>query len=69
MLGLDAILVARLDGRRKALRERLGRRAVVQVLQPLLGGSANALLLLLDVRHGVKNPRSAGSTMVAKPLR
>ncbi len=46
-------------------RERLDRRAVAQVLQPLRGRDPDALLLLLDVRHGVKMPAPAGGAMVA----
>ena len=45
--------------RRRARRrrvKRLDRRAVAQVLEPLLGRGPDALLLLLDVRHGVKMP-------------
>ena len=42
--------------RREALRQRLDRRAVAQVLEPLVGGGADALLLLRDVRHSVKTP-------------
>src|SRR4029453_19188085 len=40
--------------------QRLHGRPVAQVLEPLPGGHSNALLLLLDARHNVKNARSAG---------
>ena len=55
-----------LDGRLEALRQRLDRRAVAQVLEPLARGGADALLLLLDVRHGEKRPALAGAAMVAE---
>jgi hypothetical protein len=41
-------------------RERLRRRAVAQVLEPLLSGGPDALFLLLDVRHVEKTPASRG---------
>ena len=44
-----------LRGRRgEALGERLDRRLVAQVLEPLFGGGADALLLLLDIGHNAK---------------
>ena len=46
-----AVLVAVGDRRLEPLVERLGGRAVVQVLEPLAGGDRDAALLLLDVRH------------------
>jgi hypothetical protein len=63
VLGLDTLLLARGDGRFEPSRERLDRGAVAEVLEPLAGGGADALLLLLDVRHREKSPRSgrAGS--------
>src|SRR4051794_22037924 len=60
VLGGDATLVAVPDGSLEALRQRLRGRAVVQVLEPLLGSGADALLLLLDVRHVVKRPAVRG---------
>src|SRR5581483_1534048 len=50
--------VALLDRGRKALRQRLDRRAVAEILRSLPLGDPDALLLLLDVRHGVKTPAS-----------
>src|SRR2546423_1978702 len=60
VLGGDAILVALLHRGLGPLGKRLRRRAVVQVLEPLFGGRANALLLLLNVRHRVKMPALRG---------
>ena len=50
----DGLLVAVLDRRLEPLVERLGGRAVVQVLEPLAGGDGDAALLLFDVRHTEK---------------
>src|SRR6185503_16627521 len=47
----DLLRVAVLDGALEALRERLDRRAVAKVFEPLARCRADALLLLLDVRH------------------
>ena len=52
----DPSLVAVVHGRLQAAREGLHRRGVAEVLEPLLGRGPDALLLLLDVRHGVKMP-------------
>src|SRR5207248_4191797 len=52
----------------EAPHERLRGRAPAEVLQPLPAGLANALFLLLDVRHRVKTPAIAGGEMVAGPL-
>ena len=49
----------------ESLRQRFDRRAVAQILEPLTGSDPDALLLLLDVRHGVKTPAAAGCEMVA----
>ena len=65
VLGGDAVLVAVLHRSLEALRERLRGRAVVQVLEPLLRGGANSLLLLSDVRHQREKARYfAGGGMV-----
>ena len=48
--------VIRYNGGAQAARVRLDRRDVAQVLEPLMGGDADPLLLLLDVRHSVKMP-------------
>ena len=69
MLGLDRVGVAVLDRRREPLRQRLDRRAVAQVLEPLVGGGTNALLLLPDVRHARENARARGPAMVPEALR
>ncbi len=45
----------------EALRQRLDRRAVAEVLEPLPARDPHALLLLLDVRHDVRAPAPAGS--------
>ena len=45
--------------------ERLRRGLEAEVLEPLLGGGPDALLLLLDVRHSVETPAPAGPRMVA----
>ena len=58
MLGRDALLPF-LDGLSEALRDRLDRRVVAQVLDPLLGGRADTLLLLLNVGHLRTNARDA----------
>ena len=52
----DLILVAGLDGSLQPPRDRLDRRAVAEVVQPVLGGGSDALLLLLDVRHLKETP-------------
>ena len=59
--------VAVRDGGLEALRERLDRRPVAEVLVPLPLLDQDALLLLLDVRHSRKCPL-AGRAMVAGPL-
>jgi hypothetical protein len=51
MLGLDAFGVAVLDRPLEPLRERLDRRPVAEVLEPLARRRLDTLLLLLDVRH------------------
>src|SRR5205814_4109471 len=56
VLGGRAGLVALVYGSREALRQRLDRRAVAEVLEPLARGGPHPLFLLLDVRHGVKRP-------------
>jgi len=66
VLRVRRLHVARVGGRREALRERLDRRAVAKVLEALLGGDPYPLLLLLDVRHGVKMPAPAGARTVAE---
>src|SRR3954447_2734983 len=58
VLGRHLLAIAVLDGGLEALRERLDRRSVAQVLEPLTGGRPDALLLLLDVRHLEKTPAS-----------
>src|SRR6185295_8690624 len=60
VLGLDLVLVPGGDRSFETLRQRLRGRAVAQVLEPLPGGRANALLLLVDVRHRVKRPAIRG---------
>src|SRR5215217_5965291 len=57
---LDRRRVAALGSRREALRQRLDRGAVAEVLEPLLARDTDALLLLLDVRHTRRNARSCG---------
>lgn len=59
MGGANALCVAFVDGAAQPTGQRLHRRAVAQVLEPLASGTADALLLLLDVRHDVKNARIA----------
>src|SRR5690242_6023076 len=59
VLGGDAVLVAVLHRGLEALRERLRSRAVMQVLEPLLGGRPDPLLLLSDVRHSREKARSS----------
>src|SRR4051794_28644535 len=59
VLRSDAILVAVLHRSLEALRERLRGRAVVQVLEPLLAGRADPLLLLSDIRHSREKARSS----------
>src|SRR5262249_28899791 len=62
----DRGLVAVVDGSLEPLRERLGGRAKTQVLHARLSGDPHALLLLLDVRHLVKEPAEMRATaMVA----
>ena len=63
------LLVPVRDGALEPSRHRLDRRAVAQVLEPLAGGDAHPLLLLLDVRHSVKTPAARADTIVAKPNR
>src|SRR5437870_12998749 len=53
----DALCVAVSDRVAKPPGQRLHRRAVAHVLEPLLGGRPHALLLLLDVRHFRSNAR------------
>jgi hypothetical protein len=67
-LGVDRCRVARLDGRGKPLCQRLDRRLVAQILEPLFSGGPDPLLLLFDVRHVVKTPATAGSGILAKPV-
>jgi putative peptidoglycan lipid II flippase len=67
MLGGHALGVPLARGRLEPLRERLDRRAIAQVLEPLPRLDSNALLLLLDVRHSRKDPLLAGGAMVAGP--
>src|SRR5581483_5418691 len=58
------------DGRPQPPCQRLHRRAVAQVLEPLPCGAADTLLLLADVRHSVKTPaRAAGRGDASKPPR
>src|SRR5437763_6066089 len=64
VLGRDALVVAVLDGGPETPRQSLHRRAVAKFPQPLLGGGADALLLLLDVRHLERTPAGASSAMV-----
>src|SRR5487761_1016381 len=66
VLGVRRRFVAAFDRDSKTLRQRLDRGAVAQVLEPLLGSGPDALLLLFDVRHGVKTPATAGSKMLAR---
>ena len=49
--GLVALVLG--DLRLEALEQGVERRLGVPVAQPLLGGQADALLLLLDVGHGI----------------
>jgi hypothetical protein len=56
VLLVDPILVAVLNGGAQPAREGLHRRGVAQVFEPLLASDPDPLLLLLDVRHGVKMP-------------
>src|SRR5690348_11416304 len=53
----DGLGVAALGGFLEAAHERLRRGAPAQVLDPLPGREANALLLLSDVRHRRENAR------------
>jgi hypothetical protein len=62
----DFFSVAVRDGSLEAPGEGLDARAVTQVLKPLPGGTANALLLLPDVWHSVETPAPAGAAMVAE---
>ena len=66
MLGADRGLVALFDRRLEALEERLDRRAIAQVLEPLAARDVHTLLLLLVVRHTRERPRRAGARMVAE---
>ena len=56
MLRGNAVGIAVGDGRLEALRQRLDRRAVTQILAPLALLDPDALALLLDVRHSKKRP-------------
>ncbi len=58
MLGGDTVGIAICDSRLEALAQRLDRGAVTQVLVPLALLGADALALLLDVRHSRKCPLS-----------
>src|SRR5439155_22731082 len=58
MLGDRTLLVALGNGSLQASRQRLDRRAVAQVLEPLASCGPDALFLLFDVRHDVKTPAS-----------
>jgi hypothetical protein len=53
----DTLGVAVGDGSLEALRERLYRRPVAEILAPLALLDADALALLLDVRPSKKRPR------------
>ena len=64
-----ALGVAVGDRRLEALCERLDRRAVAEVLEPLARRDPDALLLLLDVRPYVKSARGCGRAMVAEHFR
>src|SRR6266567_3023007 len=67
MLRRGALVLAGRNRRLEPLRERLDRRAVAEILEPLACGRADALLLLADVRHRVKKTRCrAGAAMVAE---
>jgi hypothetical protein len=57
MLRCDTLGVTVGDRRLEALRERLDRRAIAEVLASLALLDADALALLLDVRHSKKRPR------------
>jgi len=52
----DALGVALFHGGAEPAGVGLDRRGVAEVLEPLVGCDPHALLLLLDVRHGVKMP-------------
>jgi len=55
----DAVGVAVCDRIAQPPGERLHRRPVADVLEPILGGRADALLLLLDVRHFEAKPATS----------
>jgi hypothetical protein len=61
VLRLDSRRIALADRRRQPFRERLDRRAVAEVLEPLLGRDPDALLLLFYVRLGIGPPRRGGA--------
>src|SRR5437588_9863328 len=56
----DPLAVVVCDRVAEPTSQRLHRRAVADVLEPLLGGRSHALLLLLDVRHSVAMPAFRG---------
>jgi len=56
VLGFDLGGLALVNGGTEAPCERFHTRAVAQVLEPLAGGDADALFLLLDVGQSVKVP-------------
>ena len=64
----NGVGVAVCDGTLETARERLDRRAVPEVLEPLPRGASNPLLLLLDVRHDVKMPAARAGGMVPAEL-
>jgi len=66
---LDDRLVAGVDGVLQPPHERLRGRAPAQVLRPLTGGLANALLLLSDVRHRREKARNGGRADGSSPRR
>src|SRR5215211_7789871 len=71
VLGLDRGCITVRDGALEPLRERLDRRAVAKVLEPLARRDADTLLLLLDVRHTrecLGRSRPVGRVMVAEAL-
>src|SRR5436190_2192778 len=69
VLGPDTVGLSCLRGLLETARQRLHRRAVAEVLEPLACRGADALFLLFDVRHSVKRPATAGGRMVpAQPM-
>src|SRR5206468_1994648 len=56
VLGGDLLGVALVDRVTKAPCQRLDGRAIAQILEPLAGGGADALLLLANVRHALLAP-------------